>query len=90
VSLSLSSIPSPATARLAPDVVVCDSAAVLIPVAAFRVRDDFIVVVAFRVAGNDVPGMEEAGEVAEHAEEDVDEGVSGADARFDPYSDGRE
>jgi hypothetical protein len=29
--------------------------------------------------------VEEAGEKAEHAEEDVDEGVGGADAGFHPY-----
>ena len=48
------------------------------------------VVVGFRVEGDDVPGVEEAGDVAEGAEEDVDEAVGGANARFDPDGDGRE
>ena len=46
-----------------------------------------LVVVRFRVEGDDVPGVEEAGDVAESAEEDVDEAVGGADARFDPDGD---
>lgn len=50
----------------------------------FRVADGFVIVVALRVDGDDVPCVQEAGEVAEHAEEDIDEGVRGADARFDP------
>ena len=40
--------------------------------------------VGFWVFGDDVPGVQEAGEVAEEAEEDVDEGVGGAEAAFDP------
>lgn len=36
------------------------------------------------VLGDDVPGVEEAGEEAEHAEEDVDEGVGGAETGLDP------
>lgn len=48
------------------------------------------VVVGFGVEGDDVPGVEEAGDVAEGAEEDVDEAVGGADARFDPDGDGGE
>ncbi len=38
-----------------------------------------------RVLGDYVPGVQHAGEVADHAEEDVDEGVEGAEAGFDPY-----
>lgn len=48
------------------------------------------VVVGFGVEGDDVPGVQEAGDVAEGAEEDVDEAVGGADAGFDPDSDGGE
>ena len=49
-----------------------------------------LVVVGFGVEGDDVPGVEEAGDVAEGAEEDVDEAVGGADAGFDPDGDGGE
>lgn len=38
------------------------------------------IIVGFRVEGDDVPGVEEAWDVAEGAEKDVDEAVSGADA----------
>lgn len=48
------------------------------------------VVVGFGVEGDDVPGVQEAGDVAEGAEEDVDEAVGGADAGFDPDGDGGE
>lgn len=34
--------------------------------------------------GNNVPGVQEAGEEPEHAEENVDEGVGGAEAAFYP------
>ncbi len=40
--------------------------------------------------GDDVPGVEEAGDEAEHAETDVDEGVGAADAGLDPDGDGGE
>ena len=40
--------------------------------------------VVVRVFGNYVPGVQEAGEVAEDEEEEVEEGVGGADAAFDP------
>ena len=43
-----------------------------------------LVIVGFGVEGDDVPGVEEAGDVAEGTEEDVDEAVGGADAGFDP------
>lgn len=36
------------------------------------------------MGGDDVPGVQEAGDEAEAAEEDVDEGVGAADAGFDP------
>ena len=45
------------------------------------------VVVGFRVEGDDVPSVQEAGNVAEGAEQDVDEAVGGADAGFDPNGD---
>ena len=48
------------------------------------------VIVGFGVEGDDVPGMQQAGNVAEGAEKDVDEAVSGADAGFDPNGDGGE
>lgn len=41
-------------------------------------------VVVVRVGGDDVPGVQEAGEETEAGEEDVDEGVGAADAGFDP------
>ena len=47
----------------------------------------FVLVVGLRVEGDDVPGVQQAGDVAEHQEEDVDERVGGADARFDPDGD---
>lgn len=37
------------------------------------------------VFGYDVPSVEEAGDETKHAEEDVDEGVEGAETGFDPY-----
>lgn len=37
--------------------------------------------------GDDVPGVQQAGEPAEYAEQDVDDRVGGADATFDPDSD---
>ena len=57
------------------DVVVCDAAR-------FFLGNSFVVV--FRVFGNDVPGVEQAGEVAEDAEEDVDQRVGAAQACLDP------
>jgi hypothetical protein len=36
-------------------------------------------------AGRAYPGMDQAGEVAETAERDVNEGIGGAYAAFDPY-----
>jgi hypothetical protein len=65
---------------LVSDVVVCDSS-----VGAFGVVDGLVFVHSVRVARDDVPSMEEAGDVAEAAEGDVDEGVGSAEADFDPY-----
>lgn len=64
---------------LALDVVVRDVAAAGV----LRVlgRD---VLVLVRVGEDDVPGVQEAGQPAEDAEGDVDEGVGAADAAFDP------
>ena len=36
------------------------------------------------IFGDDVPGVQQARDEAEHAEADVDEGVGGTDAAFDP------
>lgn len=44
--------------------------------------------VGLRVQRDDVPGVQQTRDVAEHAEEDVDERVGGADAGFDPDGDG--
>jgi len=68
------------------DIVVCDSAVAT----TFRVADGFVLVHRVRVAGDNVPGVDEAREVAKAAERDVDEGVGGAEACFDPYCDGWE
>ena len=46
-----------------------------------------LIVVGLGVEGDDVPGVEEAGNVAKGTEEDVDEAVGGADAGFDPDCD---
>jgi hypothetical protein len=62
------------------DEVVCDST-----VGALGVADGLVFVHWVRVAGDDVPGMDEAGDIAEAAEGDIDEGVSGTEADFDPY-----
>jgi hypothetical protein len=52
----------------------------------------YFIVLAHRVGifGNDVPGVQQAGHPAEHAEKDVDDGVGGANAGFDPDGDRRE
>jgi hypothetical protein len=61
------------------NIIICDSSAVLASLA-FRVRQHFIVIVALGVAGDDVPGVQEAREIAKHAQEDVDQGVGGTEA----------
>lgn len=43
-----------------------------------------VIVVGFGVFGYDVPGVKEAGDVAEGAEEDVYDGVGGAESDFYP------
>jgi len=50
------------------DEIVCDALV-------FSVWDGLVVVVALRVTGNDIPGMQQTREIAEHTQEDVDEGV---------------
>lgn len=62
------------------DVVICD-----LTVGALGVADGLVIARWVRVAGNDVPGVDKAREVAEAAEGDIDEGVGGAEADFDPY-----
>jgi len=56
---------------------------------AFGVTDWFVFVHRVGVAGDDIPGVDEAGEIAEAAECDVDERVGGAETAFDPYCDRR-
>ena len=64
-------------------IVVCDPSVLALVVGYGLV----FVVVGFRVEGDDVPSVKEAWDVAEGAEEDVDEAISGADAGFDPNCD---
>ena len=54
-------------------VVVCDSA-----LAALRVVNRLVFAHRVRVSGDDVPSVDQAGDVAEAAEGDVDERVSSA------------
>lgn len=61
-----------------------------IDAAAFGVGGTFIVVRRLGELGDDVPRVDEARDEAEHAEEDVDDGISGADAALHPYRQGRE
>lgn len=48
------------------------------------VRQRLVLVRRLGVFGDDVPGVQQARDVAEDAEEDVDEGVGAADAALDP------
>ena len=67
--------------RVADDIVRCSLAT------AFLVRNRAVAVVAVIRVGvlqNDVPGVQEAGQEAQTAERDVDEGVSGAETAFYP------
>lgn len=57
---------------------VCDAAAGL-----GILRED-VVGLQLGVLGDDVPGVQEAGDETEHTEEDVDERVGGAEAGLDP------
>ncbi len=52
--------------------------------AALGILGERIVRLELGVLGDDVPGVEEAGEEAEHTEEDVDEGVGGAETGLNP------
>ena len=45
------------------------------------------ILVGFWVLGDDEPGMDQTGQKAEHAQENIDDGVRTADASFDPYCD---
>ena len=47
-------------------------------------RYGLVFVALLGVFGDYVPCVQEAGEVAEHAEGEVDEGVGGAEGAFDP------
>jgi hypothetical protein len=60
------------------DVDVCDAAAALL------VGNSLVLVRRLGVLGDDVPGVEQAGDEAEDAEEDVAEGVGATDAALDP------
>ena len=62
------------------NVVVCDLA-----ISPFRVMDRLVLVHRVGVAGDDIPGVDQAGNVPETAEADVDERIGGAEADFDPY-----
>lgn len=76
------------TALGAVHIVVGDSAALGRTVMAggrgFWVEGLVVVIVCFGIEGDNVPGVQEAGEVAERAEQNVDDRVGGADAAFDP------
>ena len=52
---------------------------------AFRVADGLVLVHRVRIAGDDIPGVYQAGNITEAAERDVDERVGRAEADFDPY-----
>lgn len=47
-------------------------------------RERLVLVWWLGVLGDDVPGVQQAGDQAENAEEDVDQGVCAADTAFDP------
>ena len=73
-------------AGLTVDVIVCDSGIAL--VLAFGLRERDIFELRLGVEGDDVPGVQKAGKITQHAEEDVDDRVGTADARFYPNCDG--
>lgn len=50
-----------------------------------RVADRLVIVISFWMEADDVPGVEKAGYVAQHAKEDINQGVDRAYPRFDPY-----
>ena len=84
--LRLVLLPQRFAARLVVHIVVRDPA-----VLALIIRNGLIfVVVGFGVERDDVPGVKEPGYIPKGAEEDVDEAVGGADARFDPNGNGGE
>ena len=62
------------------NVVVCDLA-----IGSLRVANRLIFVHRVGVAGDDIPSMNQAGDVAKAAEGDIDEGIRGAETDFDPY-----
>jgi hypothetical protein len=70
------------------DIVVGNISVLEITALACATRDGFIarlVRVLFRVFGDDVPCMDEAGDVSQETEGNVDDRVGCADARLDPY-----
>ncbi len=74
--LLLLAVAAGAVGRL--DVHVGDAAALAV------VGQGFVLVRRLGELGDDVPGVEEAGDEAQAAEEDVDDGVGAADAALDP------
>lgn len=58
-------------------------------VAALGIVQALVLVVGLGVFGDDVPGMEEAGQIAEGGEEDVDEGIRRAQPALYPDCEGR-
>ena len=74
--------------RFVRNVVVRHTAALGVPAMSVPGRNALValcvLVIGLGMLEDDVPGVYEAGEVAEAAEGDVDDGVGGADADFDP------
>lgn len=73
--------------RLARDIVVRHAAVLQVPSLACAAGDGFvgrIVIVSLGVLEDDVECVDQARDVAEQTECNVDDGVGGADASFDP------
>lgn len=74
--------------RLVRDVVVCHAAVFHVPAARRTPGDGLVagvVIVRLGVFEDDVPGMEQTGDIAEAAKSEVNDRVSCANAYFDPY-----
>jgi len=69
------------TVSVAADIVVCHSPVV----SSLCVLAQGEVVRVVGIFRDDVPCVKETGYVAKHAKEDIEKGVSGAEAAFDPY-----
>jgi hypothetical protein len=54
-------------------------------IAALTAVNGQVIVVSLGVLRDDIPRVDQAGEIAERAEGDVDEGFGAAEAYFDPY-----